>query len=62
MDKKKESVGLERQRNVIIKRYVTEIVRISYLYGSDEIKALAKQRCLLAKNADVQETNDRYTF
>lgn len=25
MDKFKESIGLERQRNVIIKRYVTEL-------------------------------------
>lgn len=27
MDKIKESVGLERQRNLIIKRYVTELGR-----------------------------------
>lgn len=41
MDKKKESVGLERQRNVIIKRYVTEMVGFRGLNGSDEMKALA---------------------
>lgn len=36
MDKIKESVGLERQRNLIIKRYVTELV-FRYLTFPDVI-------------------------
>lgn len=34
MDKIKESIGLERQRNLIIKRYVKELLclAVSYLY------------------------------
>lgn len=50
MDKIKESVGLERQRNLIIKRYVTELV-ISYLFWMK--LCLARRRCLPAKKADI---------
>lgn len=50
MDKMKESVGLERQRNLIIKRYVTELV-IGYLFRMK--LCLARRRCLLAKKADI---------
>lgn len=44
----KESIGLERQINVIIKRYVKELLRYAIWTFRKERRPLAKQHCRLA--------------
>lgn len=51
----KESIGLERQINVIIKRYVKELLRYAIWSFRQERRPLAKQHCRLAGKTRINK-------
>lgn len=55
MDKMKESIGLERQINVIIKRYVKELLCYVVCTFRQERRPLAKQHCRLAGKTRINK-------